>query len=419
MSKQLASVQIPFSYPSRHCSRGDRPRQIQLIALLLLLGCTQLAALPAAAKRDEGLPNPLEMTEPDPLLPEMVVDRPLSPQERQVLNSALEQLRSQAVAKLQAGDTQGAFDLFNRELRLRRYLGAEAEVKSLSEVGEVAWRQSQTTEVRVITQRLQVIQAEVEQQNPFNYDLLMEIASAYQKMRSRDPAVGLYGKLLATARQRQNVSEQQRILKTLADTHLAWFEYESAAAAYQELLTLVRQRGDRQSEISHLQALARIYQQDKKHARAIDVQQQLVKIYQQKQDLLQIPPLKLAMGDAYMLLERPDLAAANYQEAFSVARGTQQYGYASESLQRLADLYQALERPDDVMIVYQLMLDVQRQSYDTLGMMNTYDKIAQLHQARGNADQALTAYRQGLQIAQQLNYKVGYFVAQIEKISSP
>jgi hypothetical protein len=61
---------------------------------------------------------------------------------------------------------------------------------------------------------------------------------------------------------------------------------------------------------------------------------------------------------------------------------------------------------------------VQRQSYDTLGMMNTYDKIAQLHQARGSADQALTAYRQGLQIAQQLNYKVGYFVAQIEKMSS-
>ena len=121
------------------------------------------------------------------MLPGVTVDRPLSSQEQAVLTSALDQLRAQGLDRLQAGDVGGAFQLWNRELRLRRYLGTEQEVESLSRVGEVAWQKSETTEVRIITQRLQEIEKTEQAKQPLNYDLLLKIAQAYQSMRARTP----------------------------------------------------------------------------------------------------------------------------------------------------------------------------------------------------------------------------------------
>jgi tetratricopeptide (TPR) repeat protein len=346
-----------------------------------------------------------------------VIDRPLSPQEQSVLTTAIDELRNQAEAKFRAADLPGAFEIWNRELRLRRVLGVAQEVESLSRVGEVAWSQTQTTEVRVITQRLQVIEQDLQKQTPLNYDLLMQIAEAYQKMRARTPAVTLYEQLLVQARQQKNIPQQQLILTALGDLHQSWFDYPNAIASYRKLLALARAKADGAAEEIYLQKLAILYPENGQPNQAIAMQQKLVDIYKRKQEFNLIPNLKMAMGDAYLAANRPDLAATNYQEAFAVSRSIQQYGYASEALQRLASLYRSLERLDDVLVVYQLLIDVQQQSYDTLGIMNTYDQIGQIQRAQGNKPQAAASFRQGLQLAQQLKYKVEYFVTQIQEVS--
>lgn len=390
------------------------------IALALVL-----VIAPGAIAQDEEAPfpeNPLEEPiEDDPLLPRLIVDRPLSPQERSVLTAALDELQRQAETRARSGDIPGAFDIWNRELRLRRVLGVEAEVRALSRVGEVAWRENQTTEVRVISQRLQQIQQEVQAQTPIDYPLLLTIARTYQKMRVIEPAVGLYNEILAQARQRQNRRLEQRTLVDLGQLHLAWFDYTSAGEVYTDLLRLAREDGNRANEISYLQQLAYIYQQNRQHQQAIDIRQQLVTAYERQQQFTEIPPIKIEMGDAYLLLNRPDLAASSYQEAFAVSRSGQQYGFAGDALQRLADLYRSLNRPDDALVVYQLLLDVRQQSYDNLGMMNVYDQIGQIYRDRGNNPQAIAIFRRGLQLAQQLNYigKVNYFNAQIQAASQP
>lgn len=368
--------------------------------------------------------DPLE-PQPDPLLPEMVVNRPLSPQEKDVLRAALDELQRQAEAKLQAGDLPGALELWNRELRLRRYLSPQEEVASLRRVGEVSWQESQATELRFITLRLEQIEQEaiapsesepVGQQPEIDYDLLLEIAQAYQAVRARNQAVALYGKLLERAKQQQNTAQQQQILTALADLHLGWFDFPNAALTYEELLTLSRSTGDTATEIEALNKLAYIYQENNQPTEAIAVQQQLVETYQKQQNFVPIPALKLAMGDSYALINRPDLAATSYQEAFATARSVQQYAYAADALQRLATLYQSINRPADALVVYQLLLDVNRQSYNAFGMMNTYDQLGQLYKAQGDNSQALVAFRQGLQLAEQLKYKVDYFNSQIQQI---
>jgi tetratricopeptide (TPR) repeat protein len=386
---------------------------VPLLVALLAIGIPPQAGV----ARTPAVANPLEMTEPDPLIPTLTVDRPLSPQEQRVLATAIDELRAQAEAKFRAGDAPGAFEIWNRELRLRRVLGVAQEVESLSRVGEVAWSQSQTTEVRVITQRLQTIEQEQQTQTPPNYDLLMQIAQAYQKMRAQAPAVALYGQLLTRSQQQKDVAQQEQILTALGDLYLSWFDYPNAITAYKQLLALAREKGDGAAEELYLQKLAGIYQENQQPEEAIAVQQKLVDIYKRKQEFNLIPSLKMAMGDAHLALKRPDLAASSYQEAFAVSRSVQQYGYASEALQRLASLYRSLERLDDVVVVYQLLLDVQQQSYDTLGQMNTYDQIGQIQRTQGNATQAASSFRQGLQLAQQLKYKVGYFLTQIQQVS--
>lgn len=372
--------------------------------------------IPPAPVPDPSVLNPLE-PQPDPLVPEMVVDRPLSPQEKDVLRAALDELSKQAEAKLQAGDLPGALELWNRQLRLRRYLGPQAEVASLQQVGEVAWRESQATELRFIALRLEQIEQEVSAQPEVNYELLLQIAQAYQTVRARDQAVALYGKLLDRAKQQQDTARQKQILTALAELHVGWFDYANAAATYQELLTLADASGDQAGKIQALQQLGSIYEENNQPEQAIAAQQQLVEVYQKQQNFVPIPALKLSIADNYTRLNRPDLAATNYQEAFATARSVQQYAYAGDALQRLATLYQSLNRPDDALVVYQLLLDVNRQSYNTFGMMNTYDQLGQLYKERGNRSQALVAFQQGLQLAEQLKYKVDYFNTQIQQIN--
>ena len=387
-------------------------------------------ASPTPAPLDSTI-NPLE-PQPDPLLPEMVVDRPLSPQEKDLLRAALVELQAQAEARVAAGDLPGAWELFNRDLRLRRYLGPREEVKSLTRVGAVAWRESQSIELRFITLRLEQIQQEAglptglpgsptptpapgQPPAKLDYDLLLEIAQAYQQVRARDQAVALYRQLFDHAKQQQDTAKQQQILLALAEIQMAWFDYPSAAITYEELLTLARSTNNRQQEISALTQLGYIYQENNQPEAAIAAQQQLVEIYQKQKNFVPIPAIKIAIGDSYTKFNRPDLAATSYQEAFAVARSVQQYAYATDALQKLATLYQTLNRPADALVVYQLLLDVNRQSYNSFGMMNAYDQIGQLYKIQGDRAQAVAAFRQGLQIAQQLNYRVDYFASQIQQ----
>ncbi|GAB4375059.1 MAG: tetratricopeptide repeat protein [Elainellaceae cyanobacterium] len=380
---------------------------------------TSFPELPEVEEGEELPTNPLELTQPDPLLPELVVDRPLSPQEQSILDTALDELNQQAEAQLRAGNLVGALELWNRELRLRRFLGPAEEVESLSRVGEVAWRENQVTEVRLITQRLQEIEQEVAVQSPTDYALLLKIAQSYQMLRAREEAVALYDKLLVQARQTEDLAQEQQTLTALGDLHLAWFDYPNAADTYQQLLAVSQTRGDTAAEIQALQQLARVYKENNQPEQAIAILQQLVDTYQRDQQLQQISALKQEMGDAYLALNRPEAAATSYQEAFAIARSTQQYAYAADALQRLANLYVTLEQLDEAIVVYQLLLDVRQQSYDTLGMMNTYDQIGQLYRALGNNAQAATSFQRGLQLAQQLNYKVSYFQTQIQELSGP
>jgi tetratricopeptide (TPR) repeat protein len=437
---------------------------ILALSLLLCLGFTPRAVtqtlptpMPAAQPEqkpevkatktnpDEFPPNPLDMTTPDPLLPSAAAQRPLSALERKQLAVALDELNNQAAARLKQRDRVGAFAIWYRELRLRRSLGTVEEVKALGRVGDIAWKENLTPDVRWITKRLDAILAQqlpiaTTSMTPTTSDaaaqpsnaaplsssdraerlaVLEALGLAYQQVRLPKPAVSIYTQILTDAKQRRDEKKTDETLITLAQLHLTWLDYPNATATYRELANRAKARGDRQNESIYLTQLAYSYEQAKQPAQAITAQQQLVALYEKLPDPKPIPALKIKIADNYQLLAQPDQAEQNYQSAYQLAQPTLQLAYASEALQKLGALYRANDRPDAALKVFDYLVSLEQQSYNLYGMMNAYDQIGQIQLDRNQNQQALAAFQQGLGLAKQLKYRQDYFTAQIQKIGKP
>jgi tetratricopeptide (TPR) repeat protein len=388
------------------------------VVVLCLGGYTPSAVAKKTAPPDEFPPNPLELKVADPLL--LPPGASLTTQEQQTLRAALDELNAQATTQFRAGKPEAAFEIWYRELRLRRVLGPAEEVAALSRVGAIAWEENRTIDVRQITERLQAIQQQAASAE--DLELLRSLGQAYQQLRAKDLAVTVYEKILATVRQQQDVAAEASTLDTLGQLHINWFAYQEAATTYQQLLSLVRNRGSLAgatpsrvlSETSLLQQLAYIYEQGKQPEAAIDIQQELINLYQ-VQDPTQVPKLKLAVADNYQALGQTNPAIENYQAAYLAAQSLQQFAIASEALKHLGTLYRSQNQLDAALRIYRFLVDVEAQSYNVYGRMNAYDTLGQIYLARKEYPQAVAAFQQGLALAQQLNYQQDHFAKQIEQ----
>lgn len=390
-----------------------------VLLALVLLELGGLSAALAANPPNSPLVNPLEVTVPDPLIPQP--ERPLTPQEQQQLAIALDQLHQEAVAQLNQDNAEAAYELWHRELRLRRALRPVAEVVALGRVGGIAWEDNQTSEVRFITERLQTIQQTLQKQaNQPTPELLQALGQSYRQVRARELAVGVYEQLLTNARQQKNANAEIETLATLGELHLNWFDYANAEKTYQALYPLLPAQSPSNSGLTQVEVLRRlvnIYEQSRQPAKAIAAQQQLITALETQQNLGAIPPVQLAIARNYETLNQIEPAIQSYEQSYRLAQPLQQFSYASEALQRLAALYQAQGQPDAALRTLQFLLDVEQQSYNTYGRMHAYDRIAQIHTARKDYPQAISALRQGLALAQQLNYRTDYFTQQIQQLS--
>ncbi len=376
------------------------------------------SAVAVAKPNETAPPNPLEITTPDPLLPNPPVERALTPVEQANLREALDQLNEQAAAQLSAGNSIEAYKIWYREIRLRRVLGGSLEeVQALGRVGEIAWSQNSKPEVQLITARLETIQKEAETKKTLDEPLLRALGRAYEQIRVPGQALKVYEQILATERQRNDPVAVETTLKTIAQLHLAWFDYPKAAAAYEELLATAQAKGDRVNQLVYLKELINIYDKSKQPENALRTKQQLVEKYLNEQDFTQIPALKIAIAADYEALNQPEEASQNYQEAYTLAFSSQQFAYASDALLKLGNLYRSHSQPDFALQVYDVLLKVEQQSYNYYGLMNAYDQMGQIHLEQKNYAQALSAFQQGLELAKSLQYQESYFSTQIERVN--
>ncbi|OCQ97274.1 hypothetical protein BCD67_00550 [Oscillatoriales cyanobacterium USR001] len=393
---------------------------------------------------DQFSPNPLEITTPDPLLPILPKKgESLDAEQSQELAAALDMLNLEAIAKLQAADILGAFEIWNRELRLRRYLGPGAEVAALNRVGKIAWEKSQQLQLKFITQRLQAIQKEVLSEPTINVELWQSLALAFEQVRAKGPAVEVYQKIIEAARSRSDIVAEAQTLKAIGQLHTNWLNHEKAAAVYEELATLIQENRNLfvvipptpnstrpqpgngnvlppvtiPTEEDALKQLAFSYEQAKKPLQAIAARERLIALYLNQQNLKAIPPLKMAIASNYEALGQLNLANQYYQETYTAALVVQQFSFASEALQKMANLYRSQKQWEAALKIYQVQLTVEQQSYNLYGVMDTYDQIGLVYMELKAYPQALAAYQRGLEIAKQLNHKQEYFARKIQKLN--
>ncbi|MEG4023667.1 tetratricopeptide repeat protein [Microcoleus sp. S13C4] len=388
---------------------------------------------------DQFSPNPLEITTPDPLAP---ANESLSSTQRDELAAALEELNLEAAAKLEAGDGAGAFEIWFRELRLRRYLGPAAEIAALSRVGSVAWSNGKNLELQLITKRLQAIQKQVKSQVPVNTELLPAFAAAFQQVRAKGPTVEVYQEILENARQNQDILAEGQILKAIGLIHINWLSYDKAAPVYEELATLIQENRalfaansavptsavvagngappqpvTPPTEVDTLRQLAYVYQQSKQPLKAIAAREKLASVYLNLQNPSAIPPLKIAIASDYQTIGQINLAAQYYQEAYNLAVPIQQYGQASEALDKLALLYRTQKQWEPTLRIYQMQLLLEERAYNFYGLMNAYDNLGQVYQEMKAYDKALESYQQGLEVAKRLGHRQEYFAKKILKVN--
>lgn len=419
---------IPFSFiaatfrslklPNIVKRRNFASLQIQiLVSICCVWLCSSTLALAAKQKpkANETFFNPLEITKPDPLLPQ---SNQITPTQQLKLRAALDRLNQQAATALAAGDNVGAFAIWNRELRLRRALGFQEEVEALGRVGAIAWRENQPKEVQVITQRLLQILNHIQSQPTADLKLLNSLGFAFQQVREPISASTAYERILAKTRQQKDAAATQATLRTLGELHLSWFDYTKAAANYQELLSLATTNGDRLATITYLQQLDYIYEKTKQYQQSIAAKQQLLGIYQKDPQLsLSLPTLRLAIAKDYQALGQLQAAFDNYQQAYTSAWSLQQYVLAGDALRQLISLYRAQGQIDAALQTSQILLEAEQRAANIYGMMTTYDQIGQLHLKLANYSGALAAFQKGLELAQQLKYQETYFAGQIQQIN--
>lgn len=429
-------------------SIGVRSHQILRMGISVPIGCLLFCWLCASSIAsaqttppglDQFSPNPLEITTPDPLTP---TNESLSSTQRDELSVALDGLNLEALAKLQAGDGVGAFDIWFRELRLRRYLGPAVEIAALSRVGSVAWSNSKTIELQFITQRLQVIQKQVKSQVPVDIDLLRVLAAAFQQVRAKGPTIEVYQQILDNARQQQDILAEGQTLKAMGLIHINWLSYEKAAAVYEELASLIQENRalfaansvvstpavvagngappvavTPPTEVDSLRQLAYVYHQSKQHLNAIAAREKLVSVYMNLQNPNAVPPLKIAIAADYETLGQINLAAQYYQEAYNLAVPIQQYGNASEALEKLASLYRSQKQWEPTLRIYQMQLLLEERAYNLYGLMNAYDNLGQVYQEMKTYNKALEAYQKALDLAKRLGHRQEYFDKKILKVN--
>ena len=339
---------------------------------------TTLAAEKKIEDLDKFPPNPLEITINDPILPNLPNKRELTATELQKLRTDLDGLNQEAQMTMQREDKKKAFEIWNRELRLRRFLGTLSEVEALSRVGEIAWNQNEREEVRYISKRLQVIQSEMEKQKNTDLQLWKSLGTAYQKIRIPKLGVLVYEQILILVKAQKDVSMEIETLKNIGELHLSWFDYSQAANTYQKLLNLAINQGDKNNELEYLEQLTYIYSQAKQPQAAIDILNQLVQIYTNQQNLNQIPALKLAIATNYESLAKENTnlkqqAFDNYQEAYTTAWQLEQYARAGEALEKLIAFYRSEKQIDAALQTGKILIETQTLANNFYGLMLAYD----------------------------------------------
>ena len=385
----------------------------RIVFSVLLAGSIILAPIQnIQAQPQPTNPLEIEIDKSDPVIPLGYKKRELSAFEINRIKREMDRLDRNAKKEWQQGKANKAFELWYRQLKLARAVGIEAEIAALGEVGEIAWQNNRSEDLRNIANRLKTIESEIEIESA-SVELLEQFATAYQQVRYLEQAIAIYQQILQSNRRSNSVARSN--LEILGELYLAQFDYPQAAKTYEELLAPARSKSQIDSQTSfYLQTLADIYDRTEQIKPAIATKKRLIQYYTTANKTAKLAKLELAIAQDYETLNQTQEAAAAYERAFSLAE--EQLAIADDALTGLGELYQREGENHKAIDTFNKLVKIQRQSYNYYGLVDTYDTLGKIYLKSDRDKQAKQHFQKALELARDLDYKVNYFTSQIKKL---
>ena len=385
----------------------------RIVFSVLLAGSIILAPIQnIQAQPQPTNPLEIEIDKSDPVIPLGYKKRELSAFEINRIKREMDRLDRNAKKEWQQGKANKAFELWYRQLKLARAVGIEAEIAALGEVGEIAWQNNRSEDLRNIANRLKTIESEIEIESA-SVELLEQFATAYQQVRYLEQAIAIYQQIIQRNRRSNSVARSN--LEILGELYLAQFDYPQAAKTYEELLAPARSKSQIDSQTSfYLQTLADIYDRTEQIKPAIATKKRLIQYYTTANKTAKLAKLELAIAQDYETLNQTQEAAAAYERAFSLAE--EQLAIADDALTGLGELYQREGENHKAIDTFNKLVKIQRQSYNYYGLVDTYDTLGKIYLKSDRDKQAKQHFQKALELARDLDYKVNYFTSQIKKL---
>lgn len=362
---------------------------------------------------DAFLTDPLVAEPKDPLLPTLVVDRPLSPLELYNLELELFRLDAQARGLLLIDQPSPAFELWIREVQLRRVFGLDAELEALGRIGQQAWNSQRSQEIRLMAVRFQRIW-EAEKMTA-TLERVETMAAIAQTLRMRDVSTEIYQQLIEMTAADADV--QQSWVVTLAGHYLQWFDFDSAAQLYTQLVESADVQSNTLEHTQYLQDLIYSYQQAKNYSQALPIQNELLRIYRTTGQNDREPPLEIDIARNFRAIGGYPQALEYYNLAYVTAQSLQLYGHVSTVLRDLGDLYAEQGLINEALTMYNLLVRAEQQAYNQHGILHAYDRLGQLYLNIGDRENALIAFRAGVAFSESLKHREAYFRGEVAKLT--
>lgn len=373
--------------------------------------------------------NPLTSNFSSNLIPS--IDREITDFENKRIRNKINELNSLANTELANGNDEDAFSNWYEAINLSRYLGTEAEIKMINQVGEIAWNKSRNQDLNFLTERLIIIENQATQNQQLDQELLAILINAHDVLHNIDKSINLNQSNLEIARNNNDNQEIKSSLDRLGNLYLAKFDYYSAEPIFQELLAIARTNEDYLGEGIYLRKLAEISQALVNPENSVRYKEELLEYKvanlninsqdnspnQNLRNLASIAILKIAIGDDYTSLNNPQSASQFYQDAFTMAWSGRLFAIAGDALKKLGKLYQEYEQWDSALQIYRELIKIEQQSYNLYGLMNTYDYMGTIYKQKENNNQALQYWQKALEIARHLDFKEDYFFNKISNIN--
>ncbi|MEM8829264.1 MAG: hypothetical protein AAGE96_07900 [Cyanobacteria bacterium P01_G01_bin.19] len=364
-------------------------------------------SLIASAIAEPG--DPLVFDRQDPLIPVGYEKRKLTSFEKYRIERAIARLNQDGEEELDRGNTEAAFSLWYRSLRLSRALDRITEIKTLGKIGAIAWKENSTEDVRNIANRLIAIEAEQNSDRQLVEESLTALARAFESVRYLDKAIEVYQQIL----QNSDV-DRAAITERLGELYLAIFDYSNAAKIYEDKLN----KESSKQQAKTLQTLIDIYDRSGQNQKSIAVKQRLSEYYRSINKPARIAALEKAIARNYQASGQIERAIATYRQAFDTASNNQQLALAISSLVEVGKLHQKQNNLERAINTYKQLLTVQQNAYDYYGLVNTHDALGNIYLKLDQIEFARQSFVAGLAIAETINYRTDYLRDRLQQFQA-